>query len=163
MLNKLFRGPRAGLLLLPLVIPGLIFVAVLLAGIGQAPAQTYVYIGPNWDVAYCTAHGYGAACIPGSVTGTVTLNGIAPGYTGAVPQSKVSSYQLNATGIQSLSDLADLGWSNVAMTNGQFTNWQFEAVHSYSATHLVVKIKRKDPSRMAEFRAHAAILWVSSV
>jgi hypothetical protein len=28
---------------------------------------------------------------------------------------------------------------------------------------LVVKIKRKDPSRMAEFSAHAAIFWVPSV
>src|SRR5437660_1489838 len=74
---------------------------------GPASAQTYVYIGPNWNLAQCAATG-ALACINGSVTGSVTLNGVAPGYTGAVLKSKVSSYQLNATGNQSINDLSVL-------------------------------------------------------
>src|SRR4051812_13391999 len=91
---------------------------------GPASAQTYVYIGPNWNLAQCAATG-ATACINGSVTGSVTLNGVSPSYTGAVPQSKVSSYQINATGNQSINDLSALSWSNATMANGQFTSWRF--------------------------------------
>jgi YD repeat-containing protein len=132
MFNISNHSPRFAALLL--LLPALVFVASLFWHIGQPSAQTYVYIGPNWSVSQCVAHGGGSACINGSITGTVTLNGIAPGFTGAVTVSKVSSYQLNASGMSSINDPTGLGWL-ATMTNGQFTSWTFETTKTYTPSH----------------------------
>ena len=125
MLNNLFRGPRAGLLLLSLVLPALVFVTVLLADIGQAPAQvqTLYYQGQAFNSADCTPDS-SHTCEGGNVSGSVTLIGLPSGYSGTVTTSSMSSLGFTANGLTPTLGLGDPGGTiELKMTSGVLTGW----------------------------------------
>src|SRR5271154_2711430 len=133
MRNIVNHGPRFAALLL--LLPPLLFIASLLWNIVPAPAQsqTYEYVGPPWDIPTCESITGQTAppCSNGSVTASVTFKGVASGYSGTVPSSKIASYALNANGggIGSLSDISLLNTtgSTFTLSSGQITAWTLEA------------------------------------
>ncbi len=120
------------LLLLSLVLPALVFVAVLLADIGQAPAQvqTYEYIGPAFSLSDCEMYHLSPPCIAGgSLTGSVTFDGVASGYTGSVAASQITAWTMNANGVASLGtgNYINPAATGFTLTNGDITFWNFQA------------------------------------
>jgi hypothetical protein len=99
----------------------------------QAQVQIYSYTGPAWNTTQCAAYG-NTGCIDGYISGSVALTSVPTGYSGGVAQSQVASYFINATGIGSDSSLSDLSFTNVALSNGQFTQWQFQAAQAIGIT-----------------------------
>src|SRR3954447_5659315 len=47
----------------------------------SAQTQTYVYVGQPFDVPYCNSQGFtGVTCVDGSITMSITFNGVTSGY-----------------------------------------------------------------------------------
>src|SRR5271155_2358359 len=106
MRNIVNHGPRFVALLL--LLPILVFVASLFLDIRQTVAQVqkYDYTGPDFDIPTCESiTGLTAPpCTNGSITASFTFDGVADGYTGNVPLSQVSSWNMNASGVGSMSN-----------------------------------------------------------
>jgi RHS repeat-associated protein len=115
------HGPRFAALLL--FMPALVFVAVLLAGIGPAPAQiqTYYYQGPAFDVGLCNTY-YPSPppfCAGGAVSGDVIFD-----MTGGGGYN-VLSYDFSGGSAGSVGPGGTLqSGSRFTFTNGEITNWE---------------------------------------
>jgi hypothetical protein len=127
-----------------------VFAVLLFAHPGPAAAQvvTGYYIGSPWSVSDCTSYfGAGSVCINGSVTGSVTLAGVSPTFSGTVPASQVASYTLNATGMPSISSLSDLNTSSFfGVTNGQITNSSWQGLHTAGSIYWQISTYMSDIS-----------------
>jgi len=123
------RGTHAGILLASLLV---LIVAVLISPAAQA--LTYSYVGPNFDVSQCTSHtGFTAPpCVGGSITGSVTFTGVPTGYSGSVHfwAGSIEAWNLNASGIGSLSTSNFINSGTFDMSSGVITDWNFQVYNS---------------------------------
>lgn len=139
MLNILIRGTGVRcVLLLSLVLPAIAFVAVLLADIGQAPAQTATveYIGPAFSLPFCLANQApftAPPCTGGSIAASFTFNDLTPGYSGGLSKADLASWFINANGVGTLSSGGDFlqpapstifNFTNGTITSGSFSAFQ---------------------------------------
>ena len=116
------HGPRFAAFLL--LLPALAFIASLLWNIVPAPAQeqVFTYQGQAFTNTGICAPGPPVTCVGGSVSGSVTFNGVAAGYTGGVSTGSMASFAFAANGLTIPLGLSD-GTVSISMSGGAVSDW----------------------------------------
>ena len=113
-----------------------ICIAALLLFMNAAPAsaQTYYYIGPAFSIEECEAliSEGSPPCTSGSITGSVTFQGIPLDYSGTI--TDIAAYSLSASGVGTMGSMNDLTNSNFQLSNGEITYWQLGAYQGSGLT-----------------------------
>ena len=117
------HGPRFAALLL--LLPALAFIASLFVDFSaMAQEQVFVYQGELFNNTGTCNVTY--TCVPGSVSGSVTVSGMPSGYSGSVyPGQYMTVEDLTANGLTPTLHINKSGGTNdLYMTSGALTGWQ---------------------------------------